>query len=288
MQKRIVFGTAMILVLVGLFYLDWWLEHRAGGDFPRAMPMAAVLLILVVLAVGEVARMAAATGVRMLTASAVLGSVAVALMPFWRPMLPGPASGDHVLLLVGAVTLIVFAQQMLRARTEGALVAVACTLLAIVYVGVGSAMMLNIRLRRPHGVLTFVLFMAVVKSTDIGAYFTGSAVGRHKLVGWLSPGKTWEGLAGGLAAAAGVSCLLAWAMPMPLPWWRAMVFGAVVGLVGQFADLCESLLKRSAHVKDSGALMPEFGGVLDMIDSPLLAAPVAYMMLEILLPSGGS
>ena len=64
--------------------------------------------------------------------------------------------------------------------------------------------------------------------------------------------------------------------------WRAAIFGAVVGASGQLGDLCESLLKRSAGVKDSSALVPEFGGVLDIMDSPLLAAPVAYVMLHVL------
>jgi phosphatidate cytidylyltransferase len=70
-------------------------------------------------------------------------------------------------------------------------------------------------------------------------------------------------------------------MRMSLAW--AAGFGCVVGAVGQFADLCESLLKRSARIKDSGALVPEFGGVLDVLDSPLLAGPVAYVLLNLLL-----
>ena len=124
-----------------------------------------------------------------------------------------------------------------------------------------------------------MLFLAAVKCTDIGAYFVGSAVGRHKLIVWLSPGKSWEGLIGGLAFAAGVSILVAWAWKIDAAVWEAAVFGVAVALAGQFGDLCESLLKRSARVKDSGAALPEFGGVLDLLDSPLLAAPVGYVLL---------
>ena len=70
-------------------------------------------------------------------------------------------------------------------------------------------------------------------------------------------------------------------MPISLPW--AAGFGVIVGTCGQFADLCESLLKRSAKIKDSGSLVPEFGGVLDVLDSPLLAAPAAYVLLNVLM-----
>jgi phosphatidate cytidylyltransferase len=126
-----------------------------------------------------------------------------------------------------------------------------------------------------------VIFLAAAKFTDIGAYFTGSFIGKHKMIPWLSPGKSWEGLVGGLATAAGISVLLAWLLlegdQPPLRMWA--IFGPVVGLAGQFGDLCESLLKRAAGAKDSGALVPEFGGVLDMLDSVLLSAPVATVVL---------
>jgi phosphatidate cytidylyltransferase len=175
----------------------------------------------------------------------------------------------------------VFLEQMIRHRLDAALARVGATLLAVAYLGVGAAVMLAIRVDK--GVPALILFLAAVKCTDIGAYFTGSAIGRHKLIAWLSPGKSWEGLFGGLAAAAGVSMLVVWLLGMRMSLAWAAGFGVIVGAVGQFADLCESLLKRSAKIKDSGALVPEFGGVLDVLDSPLLAAPAAYVLLNMLL-----
>ena len=91
------------------------------------------------------------------------------------------------LVVLGLSALAIFVEQMVRHRTEGAFCRVACTMLAVLYLGVGLALVLLIRME--HGVATLVLFVAAVKFTDIGAYFTGSAIGRHKLIPWLSPGK---------------------------------------------------------------------------------------------------
>jgi len=119
-----------------------------------------------------------------------------------------------------------------------------------------------------------------VKFTDIGAFFGGRALGKHKLIPWLSPGKTWEGLGFGVLTAAIVGMICApWISQ--LLWWQGLIFGAVIGLVGQAGDLLESLMKRDAQVKDSGQLIPGFGGILDVIDSPLLAAPFAYLLFSL-------
>jgi phosphatidate cytidylyltransferase len=124
----------------------------------------------------------------------------------------------------------------------------------------------------------------VVKFTDIGAYFGGRALGKHKLIPWLSPGKTWEGLFFGLATAGLIGAVFSHFISQPdyhLAWWKGVIFGAVIGGIGQLGDLLESLMKRDAEVKDSGRLIPGFGGILDIIDSPLLAAPFAYLMFSL-------
>ena len=113
----------------------------------------------------------------------------------------------------------------------------------------------------------------------MGAYGVGRWLGKHKLIVWLSPGKTWEGFVGGLAAAAFIGMLLSHFSP-EFAWWEGLLAGVVLGAAGQMGDLLESLLKRDAGVKDSG-LVPGFGGVLDMLDSAVLAAPLAYWMLKL-------
>ena len=297
MTKRILLGLLMIVFLAGLLYLDWRLDQAYGqgrnvgvhqgaafGDVPvSGLPVAVLFLALTAMAFLEVARLAARSGVLILTASGMIGAVMLATFPAWWRLIEstrGP-QGSDLLLTLALIVILTFAEQMIRHRTADALRRIACTFLAVIYLGVGGAMILAIRL--DYGVPVLLLFLAAVKFADIGAYFVGSAIGRHKLIRWLSPNKSWEGLVGGLAAAAGVSMLLTAVLRIDgIHLWQAAAFGVVVGLAGLFADLCESLLKRSADMKDSGSSIPGFGGVLDVLDSPLLAAPIAYLLLAVM------
>jgi phosphatidate cytidylyltransferase len=142
-------------------------------------------------------------------------------------------------------------------------------------------------IRRTHSAWWIVGIILVTKACDSGAYFTGRAIGRHKLIPWLSPGKTWEGLAGGIALATIAGLVMAAAsrwLPTAedhVPLWLGALCGVVFALVGQFGDLAVSLLKRGAGMKDSSSLLPGLGGVLDVLDSPLMVAPVAYWILVV-------
>ena len=123
----------------------------------------------------------------------------------------------------------------------------------------------------------------------IGAFFVGTKFGRHKLRPTVSPAKSVEGMAGGLVASALAAVLFALATPggsfviahdggFPMA-WRAAVFGLALTAAGQLGDLVESCFKRDAGLKDSGRVIPCFGGILDLIDSPVLAMPVAWFLL---------
>ena len=114
---------------------------------------------------------------------------------------------------------------------------------------------------------------------DTGAYFAGRAWGRHKLAPSISPGKTWEGWAGGLVASLLGSMGLAWGLPVEEPWW---VLALVVAVFGPAGDLAESALKRRAGIKDSGRVLPGHGGVLDRFDSHIFAAPLAAILLRLI------
>jgi len=124
--------------------------------------------------------------------------------------------------------------------------------------------------------------LGVIWLADTGAYLVGSAWGRHKLAPGISPGKTWEGLAGAAVAVAVYYVALSNATP-DWSWWRGIGGAALfagVALMGVLGDLFESWIKRQARVKDSGTLLPGHGGVLDRIDSMTSSLPLAALLLH--------
>jgi phosphatidate cytidylyltransferase len=119
--------------------------------------------------------------------------------------------------------------------------------------------------------------IVIVVVTDIGAYASGLAFGKHKLAPTISPGKTWEGFAGSIVVAVVAGILLGWLM-LGQPWWVGLVMGVLLALVGTMGDLTESLIKRDLGVKDISTWLPGHGGFLDRLDSILPSAAVAYVI----------
>ncbi|MDO5309387.1 MAG: phosphatidate cytidylyltransferase [Planctomycetia bacterium] len=188
----------------------------------------------------------------------------------------------HILLAIAAGVLIAFVGEMLRFKLPGGhMINLSGAVFAIIYIGaLGSFLVI---LRVAYGVIAVVSMILVTKMCDVGAYTVGRLIGRHKMAPSLSPGKTIEGAFGGLT----FSILAAWfstAVLFPLAsnakpqttWLGIVVYGLAVGLTGMLGDLAESLIKRDAMRKDSGVNVPGFGGFLDIFDSLLLAAPVAF------------
>src|SRR5262249_31722091 len=126
------------------------------------------------------------------------------------------------------------------------------------------------------------LAIFVPKVCDIGAYFTGRFLGRHKMAPVLSPKKTWEGAAGGLAAAIAISIALDRITDVsPLHGNLALEggFGLSMGIMSMLGDLAESMIKRDCGQKDASQAVPGFGGILDVVDSVIFPAPLAYVWL---------
>jgi phosphatidate cytidylyltransferase len=152
--------------------------------------------------------------------------------------------------------------------------------LLVVPATIGAVVLLH---ASEDGALRLLFAFVLVWAADIGAYFTGQAMGRHKLAPAVSPGKTWEGVLGGLAwslAIAGVAGHWLFGLQGAVAWLPFLLLCAAVVLLSIVGDLGESLLKRQAGTKDSGTLLPGHGGMLDRIDSLLAALPALALGLR--------
>ncbi len=135
---------------------------------------------------------------------------------------------------------------------------------------------------RDKGAWILILFIVLTKFSDLGAYVTGSLIGKHKMIPKVSPGKTWEGFVGGIVFSA----LFGWGVVKlsggelsGFPISHVLLLGVLLGTFAVLGDLVESLLKREADVKDSGQFLPGIGGALDLMDSLLFNAPIMYAYL---------
>jgi phosphatidate cytidylyltransferase len=164
---------------------------------------------------------------------------------------------------------------------------------AIVFLGLPLACIVSLRLLRLEnlgpdeagrgylGMLPLVSLVAVAKAGDIAAYLGGTLLGRHRMTPSLSPGKTWEGAVASLAGSSAAAWIVLERFGSPVttrPWGGWLVFGICIGLAAMVGDLAESLLKRECGVKDSGRSLGGLGGFLDLVDSLLFAAPVAWLL----------
>jgi phosphatidate cytidylyltransferase len=163
--------------------------------------------------------------------------------------------------------------------SNGAMVDVALTFTGVIYVAWLSAYVVLLRAWNAGGAdgrhLVFFLFL-VTWATDSGAYYIGSSLGRHKLYRKISPKKSVEGAVGGLVFAVLMAVACKYWFCTELHIHDALVLGGIMGVVGQVGDLAESMIKRSARIKDSGGIFPGHGGYLDRVDSMLLNAPALY------------
>ncbi len=313
LRYRLLFGP---LLLVLVFAVCWaeeqldalrlegtvWQTVFLGREYlPAGLLLLTILLAVIPLAARELTRIFRAKGIEadvwMLSFAGMLGC----LMTYAIPSRTGSLSASA---LVATLTVAVFLTALVRhswprQRTEGAVAVAAATLFALVYLGLLPGFLVAIRRWHSPWVVLGVIFIA--KSCDIGAFFTGMAVGRTKLIPWLSPRKTVEGLIGGVILSMLMALLLVelaqhWNVlgqwcnvegqrvfeAYHCPWWFAVLAGGVLGLFGHFGDLVASLFKRDAGIKDSGHAIPGFGGVIDVIDSAIIVAPLAYWMLFLL------
>jgi phosphatidate cytidylyltransferase len=296
LRWRLVLGTLIIAALVGLC----WLDHRAPAGL-QGVWLAPVLVALAVLATHEILVLESAVGLAPVPWVVYAGNLAVLTSPWAACLLrhPGdgscvsgtaaaPSAGHAVALTLAIMVILALVAEMRRYQRPGTVIAnTAAAAFALCYVGLLLSFAVELRLRWGVGALASLLI--VVKSGDSGAYFVGRLFGRHKMAPTLSPRKTIEGAYGAcLFSVAASWAVFAWLVPWArlgaseacgavAPWWAWIGFGLLVGGAGILGDLAESLLKRDGGRKDSSTWIPGLGGVLDVLDSVLVAAPVAYL-----------
>jgi len=194
-----------------------------------------------------------------------------------------PAKQPDLILATLAVFLMaLLVSQMFRFRVDFSkmLTGVGVTLLGVLYVAFLGGYLVATRMgfeQRPN-LSTHLLgyFFLVVFASDTGAYFTGRALGKHKLAPSISPGKTVEGLIGGVVSAAAVAALATWWFFPELPYQWSVALAVVLAIVGVLGDLVESAFKRGSKTKDAASILPGHGGFLDRLDSLLFGAPILY------------
>ena len=215
------------------------------------------------------------------------------LLVLWQQVLAGPSTvADFQVEGLGLVLTVlggfcwrfrvgIIGRESINAVTDGMMTYVYVPLLFGAFSLRLSFLPLPVESAVP-GAWLLLLMIGAAKFTDMGAYLTGSLIGKHKMAPKLSPGKTWEGFAGAIIFAQLAAWLVWFLADDELAWLSAPHVAALAFLIGVVAvagDLSESVLKRSLGVKDSGKLMPGIGGVLDLVDSLCFAAPVTYFYL---------
>jgi phosphatidate cytidylyltransferase len=285
--QRLITGPLLIALILGVVWLDASLDATADArGLPHGLVLFAFACGLSALIAREVAAFLRGAALPAssfaCTVAALLGILGTSL----SALLPTGVGVSGALSTAIALMLVIALLRMSSDRDpKGSLALAGGTLLAGVYGGVFLGFWMLVRLEHSPWVLVGAIL--TTKSCDIGAYFTGMTIGRHKMIPWLSPKKSWEGLAGGVVTAtlvgAGLAALSA-RCELPadrIPVWVGAIGGALCAVIGQAGDLAESAFKRDSGLKDSGRILPGMGGVLDVLDSPLFTGPVVYWLLRL-------
>ncbi len=286
LRTRLWMGALLVAVVVAIFWID-----AALGQFPFLFLL--LILLLAWAACLEMLHLIASIG-RPIPLLCYVGITLVILanLPAHLPVrFTGPAADSWawVAWTFTSVVLAAFLLETATFREPGQSVQrIALTIWIVVYLGLLPSFLVQTRwpiaangtdLAR-IGTLSLALAVFIPKCCDIGAYFTGRFLGRHRMTPVLSPKKTWEGAIGGLLTAVGATIGINRLGPALPDIASEVGFGLTVGLAGMLGDLAESLIKRDCRQKDASQVVPGFGGVLDIVDAILFAAPVAYGWLR--------
>ncbi len=272
MKTRLLTAAIALPILIASVILPWW--------FPETVWL---FVAIAVLALGaglfEFFTLTKKLELKADAGLAYLGSAALVVAFIFD----APAKAPELLLLTLALSLIVvIIAETFRFQKDFSklLAGLGVTVFGVIYIAFLGGFLIATRVGFENipGLSTKLLlfFFAVIFGSDSGAYFAGRAFGKHKLAPAISPGKTIEGLIGGLLAAAVIAAACSWSFFPELNVWFAIGLGTVMAAVGVLGDLAESAMKRGSGTKDAANILPGHGGLLDRLDSLLLNAPILY------------
>lgn len=306
-----IYGSTSVMVLISVFTADVLLAHYAqaldgplGELLSRGNLIPIIWLAMACVGTWELIRLLRIKGINPHARLAYVAVIVFVLLPWFSS---AGLLGDKPIHVEGfywpkvwmvITVLLLGGAAFLRGRPDNAIRDMGATLLIILYLGFLASFGMHLRcsteLPDADGAWVLLACLTIIKVSDIGAYFVGSAMGRHKLAPLISPGKSIEGAIGGVASSVLVAVILAYGQWVPffrlgspgngdLCIWGVILFGVALSLSGQVGDLVESCFKRDAGIKDSSQIIPGLGGILDLIDSPLFALPTAWLLLTAVL-----
>lgn len=261
MRSRILYAA----ILIPVVYLLLWAPYINFLPFALGVSVATTIAVLELYAMFRRYRPFVPAGMLAVAATPILA---------WKAFEPAIFAA----FIIAIPLTLVFAS--LSSRRDDPAISVMATLTGVAYIVPAAGLVVALRVQ-PHGFGLVLLMLAGVWANDTGAYFVGRFMGRTKLAPRISPNKTVEGFVGGLVLGTMVVWYGHFLDKVDGHYWiggyDALIIGLAVGLATPVGDLFESMLKRAVGVKDSGHLLGEHGGMLDRIDSILLAAPVMYL-----------
>ncbi len=274
------------LILSALYAAFRWLPD---AFVPFALAALAIVMSM------EFYQMMSAAGVSNFNRYGTAGNVLLVFVTWYASIHRGGVEESWDSIILFLVTIGIFLRQFPQKNNPHPLRTIGGTLFGVLYIGLLWNFLTKLMLfQRPENfvgiympgrwLLLYGVFAA--KFTDVGAYLVGCSIGRHKLIPRISPGKSWEGVFGGILVGTLAGTALVWSLqdifvPLGLTPFRAIPLGIVLSICAITGDLTESLFKRAANVKDSGGFIPGMGGILDVLDSLLFTFPAVYLFLRL-------
>ncbi|WP_283134239.1 phosphatidate cytidylyltransferase [Rhizohabitans arisaemae] len=269
---------------------------RAGRNLGAAIAVGVVFGVLIVGSLYTVKELflvvvavAVGFGVMELARAFAFREITVPVVPVLVGMVAmlaaGYQGGPTALVAVFALTLLTLLVWRMPAGVTGYVKDTTASVFVTAYAPF-LAGFVGVMLAAPDGSHRVVVFVAVTVASDIGGYFAGITLGRHRMSPVISPKKTWEGFAGSVVFCVATGVILMVTL-LGAAWWQGAVFGAVVVVCATLGDLVESMIKRDLGIKDMSSLLPGHGGLMDRLDSLLAAVVPAWLLLALFVPVAG-